>query len=60
MLEKEGESEQVEQVRNDIVGVLYRIRLEKLGATRILQNEQLQRGGQINRNFGIKSLLSQN
>ena len=35
-------------------------RTEKLGVTRISQNKRLRRGKQVNRNFGIKSFLSQN
>ena len=60
MLEKEGESKQAEQAENDTVGVLYRIWPEKLGVTRIFLNEQSQHSKQINRNFRIKSFLSQN
>ena len=60
MLKRKGESKQAEQVGNDIVGVLDRIRSEKSRVTRIFWNEQLQHGEQINRNFGVKSFLSQN
>ena len=60
MLKRKGESKQAEQVGNDTVGVLYRIRPKKLGVKRIFWNEQSQHGEQINRNFGIKSFVSQN
>ena len=60
MLKRKGKSKQAEQVGNETVGVLYRIRSEKSGVTRIFRNEQSQHGEQINENFGIKSFLSQN
>jgi len=60
LLKRKGESKQAEQVRNDTVGVLYRIQPEKSGVTRIFRNEQSQHGEQINRNFGIKLFLPQN
>ena len=60
MLKRKGERKQAEQVANDTVGVLYRIWPEKLGVTHIFWNEQSQYGEQINRNYGIKSFLSQN
>ena len=59
MFEKEGESNQAERIGDDTVGVLYRIWPEKSGAMCLFWNEQLQHGEQ-NRNFGIKSFLSQN
>ena len=60
MFEKEGESKQAERIGNDTIGVLYRLWPEKSGAMRLFWNERLQHGEQMNRNFGIKSFLSQN
>ena len=54
MLKRKWESKQAEPVANDTIEVLYSIRSEKSGVTRIFWNEQSQHGEQINRNFGIK------
>ena len=45
---------------NDTVGILYKTRTEKSGVMRMSRNKWLRHGEQINRNFGIKSFLSQN
>ena len=60
MFEKEGESKQAERAGNDIVGVLYRIWPKRSGVMSLFWNERLQHGEQMNRNFVIKSFLSQN
>ena len=60
MFNRKRESKQAEPVGNDTIGVLYRIWPEKSGAMRLFWNERLQHGEQMNRNFVIKSFLSQN
>ena len=60
MLKKEGENKQSERAGNNTVRVLYRIWPERLGVMRLFWNERLQCGEQMNKNFRIKSFLSQN
>ena len=60
MLEIEGESKQAERFGNDTIRVLYRIWPERSGAMHLFWNVRLQHGEQMNRNFRIKSFLSQN
>ena len=43
-----------------LLGYYIKFRLRISGVTRIFWNKQLRHGEQVNRNFGIKSFLSQN
>ena len=59
MLE-EGESKSAEWIEGDTIRMLYKVWPEKSGVMRMSQNKWLRHGEQVNKNFGIKSFLSQN
>jgi len=48
LFEEEGGSKLAEWIEDDTVGMLYRVRPEKLGVTRLFRNRWLQRGEQMN------------
>ena len=58
-LRKKGKVSRPSELEMILLGY-YRVWPKKLGAMRLFWNERLQHDEQMNRNFGIKSFLSQN